>query len=140
MIIKALSVKLPWAEMIRNGDKRIEFRTWYRKYRGPLLIVASQHRRDPNGGKASCVVNVVSWRVASIVDDNEPGFKTIVPAQFQRSARVPGVYSIILGAVYPVDRIPIKGRLGLYDVFTQNLSIIEAVSKSNVANDQELPF
>lgn len=43
MIIKGLSLKQPWAEMLISGRKRIETRTWATRYRGPLLICASKN-------------------------------------------------------------------------------------------------
>ena len=40
--MKALSVKEPWASLIRSGKKTIETRTWNTNYRGKLLICTSQ--------------------------------------------------------------------------------------------------
>ena len=41
MIVKALSIKQPWAGMIACGAKPIEYRSWKTPYRGDLLICAS---------------------------------------------------------------------------------------------------
>jgi len=41
-MMKALSVKQPWAGMIAAGLKTIETRTWATGYRGPILLVASK--------------------------------------------------------------------------------------------------
>lgn len=43
--MKALTVCQPWAWMIVHGPKRYENRTWYTRYRGPLLIHAGKSRR-----------------------------------------------------------------------------------------------
>lgn len=40
--MKAISIKQPWASLIINGYKEYEFRTWKTKYRGKILIHASQ--------------------------------------------------------------------------------------------------
>lgn len=40
--MKALSVKQPWASLIDDGTKTIETRKWSTRYRGDLLICASQ--------------------------------------------------------------------------------------------------
>lgn len=40
--MKVLSVLQPWATLIVMGAKKIETRSWNTKYRGPLLIHASQ--------------------------------------------------------------------------------------------------
>jgi len=39
--MKALSLKQPWAELILQGKKTIETRTWNTKFRGRFLIHAS---------------------------------------------------------------------------------------------------
>jgi len=40
--MKALSIRQPWARLIINGYKDIENRTWKTKFRGKVLIHASQ--------------------------------------------------------------------------------------------------
>lgn len=40
-IIKALSVRQPWAGLIACGEKPIEYRSWKTSYRGDLLICSS---------------------------------------------------------------------------------------------------
>ena len=42
--MKAIVIRQPWAWLIVNGYKDIENRSWPTKYRGPLLIQASQRR------------------------------------------------------------------------------------------------
>lgn len=42
--MKALTVCQPYAELIANGDKPIENRTWPTKYRGPLAIHAGKSK------------------------------------------------------------------------------------------------
>lgn len=41
-IVKALSVRQPWAHLIVTGEKDIENRTWHTKFRGKILIHAAQ--------------------------------------------------------------------------------------------------
>lgn len=40
--MKALSLTQPWASLVCLGAKKIETRSWYTSYRGPLLIHASK--------------------------------------------------------------------------------------------------
>lgn len=40
--MKVLTIKQPWETLIINGYKRYEFRSWYTKYRGELLIHAGK--------------------------------------------------------------------------------------------------
>lgn len=44
--MKALSIRQPWAELIVQGRKTIELRTWQTHYRGRLAIHASQTVRE----------------------------------------------------------------------------------------------
>lgn len=40
--MKALTILQPWASLIALGEKKIETRSWYTKYRGPLAIHAGK--------------------------------------------------------------------------------------------------
>ena len=40
--MKVLTIKQPWATLIMQGNKRYEFRSWQKKYRGELLIHAGK--------------------------------------------------------------------------------------------------
>jgi hypothetical protein len=42
MMIKVITVYEPWASLIALGEKKIETRGWYTKYRGPLAIHAAK--------------------------------------------------------------------------------------------------
>ena len=40
MLMKAISIRQPWAGLIAAGLKSIEVRSWRTSYRGPLIIAA----------------------------------------------------------------------------------------------------
>ncbi len=40
--MKALVIRQPWADLVVDGHKTIENRSWSTAYRGPLLIVAAK--------------------------------------------------------------------------------------------------
>lgn len=40
--MKAITIKQPWVDLILREGKDIENRTWYTKYRGPILIHSSK--------------------------------------------------------------------------------------------------
>ena len=44
--MKALSIRQPWAELILQGRKTIELRTWQTNYRGRIAVHASQTVRE----------------------------------------------------------------------------------------------
>ncbi len=43
-IMKALSIREPWASMILFGEKTIETRSWWTHYGGDLLICVTKHQ------------------------------------------------------------------------------------------------
>jgi hypothetical protein len=44
--MRILSVRQPWASLIVNGVKDVENRTWSTRFRGPVLVHASQRPDD----------------------------------------------------------------------------------------------
>lgn len=54
-MIKALSIKQPWAWLIVQGFKPVENRTWWTNYQGPVLIHAGK-RPDPQATRISQLV------------------------------------------------------------------------------------
>ena len=116
MIIKALSVKQPWAMWIAWLLKPIETRTWKTEYRGKLLIVASK-QWDSNldvslydlelypFGMAVCIADLVDCR--SMIPSDE---------RLARCPVYPRANSLVLANVHKVNPFPVKGRLHLFDV------------------------
>jgi hypothetical protein len=105
VVMKALSVKQPWANMIANGEKAIETRTWSTDYRGDLLIVSSRKPDIPPAGYALAVVRVVDCRRMTKMDESAA-----------RCPIYPGAYAWVLDSVRKVNPFPVKGRLGVFDV------------------------
>lgn len=91
MKIRAISVKQPWANMIAQGKKTREFRTWRTDHRGPLLIVSSQSPRIEPFGAAVAICTLTDC----------------LPLR-------DGSYAWVLADVRPVKPFPVKGKLGLY--------------------------
>jgi len=124
MLMKAVSVKQPWAAFIAAGLKTIETRTWHTQYRGPLLIVASLKpdkvamNKTVNPeiadavlpfalfGRALCTCRLVDCHWMSKGDE--------------AAARCPLFFravSWVLADVKPLKKpFPVKGRLGFYEV------------------------
>jgi len=113
--MKALSVKQPWAGYIACGSKTIETRTWETKYRGLVLICASQkpEKFGPEyfhpevtkiTGKALCVAEIV---------DCVPLEKKHEEKAFCRAY---DGYAWMLENIRPIAPFPVKGQLGLFNV------------------------
>lgn len=50
-IMKVLSIKEPFATLIKEGKKKIETRSWKTSYRGELYIHASSTKYQESGRK-----------------------------------------------------------------------------------------
>ena len=65
--MKALSVTQPWAQLIADGRKRVETRTWSTHYRGWLAIHASAGWRASDRDYAQTLGYGVDLRRGSVV-------------------------------------------------------------------------
>ena len=123
--MKALSVHQPWAALIAWGEKRIEARSWFTGYRGPLLIVSTKNPKICGGaewratperlhlyGHALGIVNVQTCRpwMGKLDCDLAMGASSL--------------WAWVLAGARLVKPFPVHGRQGLYDV---NDDLIEPV-------------
>ena len=106
MILKAISLKQPWANLVASGKKTIETRKWKTPYRGDVVICSSKKPSIEPAGYALCVVELYD----------------IEPMKKEHEAKAcikiyPGAYSWFLRNIRPlVPPIPVKGKLGLYNL------------------------
>lgn len=70
IIIKVLSTQEPYASLIANGYKSIETRSWCTKYRGDILIHASQGKKF--------LKSINNYEVLRIIDEMEMMYGNIV--------------------------------------------------------------
>jgi hypothetical protein len=105
MLIKALSVKQPWANLIASGSKTIETRTWPTDYRGDLLIVSSKKPQIEPAGCGLAIVRLVDCRPMTEADE-----------RLALCSKYEGAYSWILTDIRPIEPVPVKGALGLFQV------------------------
>lgn len=105
--MKAISIKYPWAGFILEGKKTIELRSWRTRYRGPVLI----HRSGPGGG----IVGIAE--IADVIAiKNLDHFRSLVgqhhaPQNFYQAK----LFGWVLKNARPVEFVPCKGRLGLWE-------------------------
>lgn len=109
MIIKAISVKQPWASMIQQGWKNIETRTWYTDHRGDLLIVSTLKPEYPGCpcGFALCVVNLKNCRPMILSD--EAGAR----CEYREDLKL---FAWVLSDIREIRPFRVRGRQGLYDM------------------------
>lgn len=128
MMIKALSVKMPWAHLIAEGSKTVEVRSRPTKYRGPLLICVSLKPQRIEGSSfiPNCETTVLSWRVdllghaIAIVDVTNCTMMSEVHEKAALVEAKPGLYAWTLSNVRKITPFPVKGKLGLFNVEVPN--------------------
>lgn len=112
--MKALSIKQPYANLIACGRKTLEIRSWSTNYRGPFIVCASAKPDtgwifpESDLGKRICIVDlvdVVEWT-------REMSNSAYVSEEEWR----PGQWAWVLRNPRPVERIPVKGRLGWFEL------------------------
>lgn len=123
--MKVLSIKQPWAELIIDGVKDVENRTWDTNYRGPILIHAPKSfdhssyqdllRRYPN--LPPCVQGFTRGAIigaARLVEST-----MIVGSRWHEM----GLFGFYLEDVIRLDKpVPCRGRLGLFNLDSTELS------------------
>lgn len=111
--MKALSVKQPWANMIAQGDKTIETRTWATDYRGELLIVSSRVPKIEPAGQALAVADLVECRPMTAKDQMDACCDIY-----------PGAFAWVLRSVRRVKPFPVRGQLGVFEIQVRNLEFV----------------
>lgn len=116
--IKAISLKQPWAHMIRVGEKTIETRRWYTSHRGPLLICSSKRPKLPGirCGYALAICDLVVCRVMMLADREAACCNWY-----------PGAFAWVLGNLQPIEPFPVTGRLRLFKVTVPDELLAEAM-------------
>ena len=130
--MRTLSIRQPWADLILQGRKTTELRTWRVSYRGPLAIHASQtveretclaHGLDPDRVTTGAVIGVVDLTAIDALDaesfaarraehlSDEP-----FPAQGQPQGPAPTVYGWrLLNPRALSQPVAMRGRMGLFE-------------------------
>ncbi|HWA52250.1 MAG TPA: ASCH domain-containing protein [Patescibacteria group bacterium] len=103
--MKAISLKQPYANLIRDGIKTIETRKWKTNYRGDLLICSSQNPKIEPAGFALCIVNLYDIRRMKKSDEKAACFKYS-----------PKLYAWLIRNLRVIKPFPVKGQLNIYEV------------------------
>lgn len=113
--MKALTICQPYAELIMNGSKPIENRTWATNYRGPLAIHAGKSKEwlseddDPAAFVYGAVVGVVDLYACVPVEK--------LPVGLVANEHANGPWCWLVAnpkRLQPAE--PFKGALGLWDL------------------------
>ena len=112
--IKGLSVKQPWVNMIFNGKKTIETRTWETSHRGTILICSSQKPKIEPFGHAVGLVRIVECR-PMVEDDVPAACCKIYPKAFSWP---------LIDIVKLKEPFPIKGMLRMFSLDSEIINKI----------------
>lgn len=123
--MRCLSIRAPWWWFILHSDKDIENRDWLCKHRGPLLVHASkwwkiqeiyddaQFCRSAEQADSRPVIaanlRLLGGHIVGVVDMVDCVTESDSPWFFGR-------YGFVLKNPRPIQAVPWKGRLGLFDV------------------------
>jgi hypothetical protein len=103
---KAISLKQPWANLVAEGAKTIETRTWGTRYRGDIVICSS---RKPPIRPAGCAI-----AVAELYDVRPMAKKDEEKACCEL---YPKAHSWLLRNIRKIDPpIPVRGSLGVFSI------------------------
>src|ERR1700730_5019753 len=109
--MKAISLKQPWANLVAEGRKTIETRTWSTKYRGKILIVSSKSPASPPpSGMALAIAEVIDCRPMTEADEEAACCRVYPRAQ-----------AWILRDIRKIEPFEVRGTLGIYEVLVEDL-------------------
>lgn len=119
----ALSIRQPWVELILQGRKTIEVRTWNTNYRGRLLLHASRavdcdacnrFGLEPSGLTIGAIVGVVDLTDCRRFTYED--WQELFPAHLNLRDFRKGLIGWFLRNPRRVAPTPLPGRLGLFVV------------------------
>lgn len=124
MPMKALSFRQPWAELILQGRKTIDLRTYNTHYRGPLAVHASQkmetghcqeHNLDPEKLDAGGIVGTVE--LIDVIPLDEVAYREHMNAHLAGRRWREGLYGWVLAHPQRLPEfIPARGRTNLFNI------------------------
>jgi len=149
--MKALSIRQPWADLIIQGIKTLELRSWTVSHRGPLAIHASQtideiacrvHGIDPRHVSTGVLVGVVELIDISALD--EDSYKSLQMDHLSADAFKPPLFAWKMTHPKAIEKaVPYNGRMGLFNVpdeLTEDMPpITEQQMPAEVVPEEELP-
>ena len=128
--MKVLTIKEPYATLIKRKIKYIETRSWKTNYRGELYIQAGCSKIDKNlkqhsellelykdiklnYGNIICKCNLIDCVYMTeefINQEKENNYNNFIAGDYKE-----GRYAWILDSIEEVEPIPVKGKLGIWN-------------------------
>ena len=123
--MKALSIKQPWAELILQGRKTIEIRSWNTRYRGYFLTHASKKPDieairvfDFDLERLLCGYILGYAKLSDVILYNsEKEFMKDKDKHLSIHGKTKyPVYGFVLKDIHRIEPIKYKGKLGFFEV------------------------
>lgn len=117
-VVKALTVKNPYAWLIMKGRKKIEVRSKNTTYRGRLFITSSQKPeiREMKSGFMLCSVDLYMTKPVSQFTEQDFIYTCIDRSEWPNLCG----YGWYLRDVQETEIIPTKGQLGIYNIYLRD--------------------
>jgi hypothetical protein len=123
--MKILSVRQPWATLIASGAKDVENRTWLTRYRGPVLVHASQRTDDVTSDEIERRFGVRPQSVLPL--GGIVGLTQIVDCVKPHPSKwyAPGHWALVLANPGELPFVRWKGQLGIRDAPRSLLDLLD---------------
>lgn len=134
--MKVLSIKEPYASLIKDGIKKIETRSWKTKYRGKIYIHASIAKLSKEVKENEELMNLININnlsyghiicSANLIDCVEMTEEFINEVKKNNNEYITGLYKVgrygwILDDIKILkEKIPAKGKLGIWNYESEDL-------------------
>jgi len=140
--MKTLSIRQPWADLIIQGRKTLELRTWTVKHRGPLAIHASQtvereaclaHGLDPDQVTAGAAIGVVDLVEIIVLDADSYAARRSEHLADEPWGGGPLYGWRLANPQLLAEPLPVRGRMGLFELRVAGAELRVAGAELRVA-------
>lgn len=119
--MKALSIRQPWAWLIIHGGKDVENRTWHTKLRGRFLVHAAKGMTWDEYRWARSFAELYGCKNLPAFEELQRGgiigsVELVDSVETSSSPWYMGEKAFVLRDPQPLPFIPMKGRLGFFDI------------------------
>lgn len=122
-MLVALSIRQPWLELVLQGRKTVEVRSWATKYRGPLVLHASRkidleacsaYGYDPRELKTGGILGTAD--LTDCICFTPESWTSSASSHLNLGEFAPGLVGWTLQAPERLKFVAFWGRLGLFHV------------------------
>jgi activating signal cointegrator 1 len=116
---RALSIKMPWLELILSGKKDIEVRTWTTKYRGPVWLHAGKSVDKSQASRwdfkdLPTGAYLGQSNLADVIEFDAKSWESLRSRHLNEGDFQPGLYGWVFKDSKRIKPYPAPGKLGLY--------------------------